>query len=259
MVDMIDDAVEYLTEDEDQLVHDLQALGGRHLAYGVDKALFSVMGKAIEHAMSTVLGNGYTKDHRKSWRLVFKFMVEKMADGYEIKKNSVEKKRFTAEFDTATTHTADNINYGDVMDVTLSWSTAKETENFKNVAGETIFLTVFEVEPAARALFNFGDNEIIKSNPAFWKHAHTMVDMIDCAVAFLGPDLEPLEEDLIELGGRHVAYRVEPQFLPVMGIAVFTALDKILGDRFDEKAQESWQKIFQFMISKMIVGIQQHS
>jgi len=54
-----------------------------------------------------------------------------------------------------------------------------------------------------------------------------MVDMIDCAVAFLGPDLDPLEEQLITLRKRHVKYGVKPQYLSVMGQSVLFVLQQM--------------------------------
>lgn len=58
-------------------------------------------------------------------------------------------------------------------------------------------------------MFNFSATEDIKANPSFHHHASTMVDMIDMAVSFLGPDLEPLEEDLQQVGRRHIGYGVQ--------------------------------------------------
>lgn len=49
------------------------------------------------------------------------------------------------------------------------------------------FYSLFQLEPAARALFNFTDAEDVKANANFERHATAMVDMVDCAVSFLGP------------------------------------------------------------------------
>jgi len=259
MVDMIDDAIDFLSFDPETLKLQLIQLGERHVTYGVNPDYFPTMAKAIQHAMSAVLGDDFSLEHRKAWTVVLDFMISEMIVGVEKKTQSRHERAFEYTFDTETTHTADNINYNNVMDVTMSWARLKEIENYKDVAGESIFLSIFELRPEARTLFSFGASEIIKSNPQFWKHAHTMVDMIDCAVAFLGPDLEPLEEDLLELGRRHVGYGVTPEYLPTMGYALFITLEKMLGNKFQKSDKESWQCVFQFIISKMIVGIQQAS
>jgi len=75
-------------------------------------------------------------------------------------------------------------------------------------------------------------------------HAAAMVDMIKCAVAFLGPDLDPLEEQLITLRKRHVKYGVMPQYLLVMGQAVLFALQQILGSKFTLDDTSDWTTVF---------------
>jgi len=106
-------------------------------------------------------------------------------------------------------------------------------------------------------MFGFGEKEDIKKNPKFEVHAKAMVDMIDMAVGFLGPDLDPLTEDLHELGKRHVGYGVEAEYLPTMERAVMYALEEVLGDQFSREDRKSWQVVFHFMIGNMVEGIKQ--
>lgn len=114
---------------------------------------------------------------------------------------------------------------------------------------------VFELEPKARSLFDFTDDEEIRSNPKFSFHARNMLDMLDMAVGFLGPDLDYLRDDLHDLGRRHVSYGVDPSFLPVMERAVMYALEEFLDGRFTREDRKSWQAIFHFMVSSMMQGM----
>lgn len=116
-------------------------------------------------------------------------------------------------------------------------------------------LRMFQLEPAAKKMFKFKDGEDIRSNPLFFKHARAMVDMIDCAVGFLGPDLDPLTEDLNALGKRHVSYGVKAAYLPLMGESLYFALSKVLGSKFTSGDQKSWEAVFAFMIDKMVKGM----
>lgn len=77
------------------------------------------------------------------------------------------------------------------MNVTLSWDSLKTIPNYQDVAGDYIFNEIFELDPNIRVIFGYDLNEHVPANPKFWTHARAMVEMIDCAVAFLGPDLEP--------------------------------------------------------------------
>jgi hypothetical protein len=104
-------------------------------------------------------------------------------------------------------------------------------------------------------VLNFSPSEDVKDNPAFPCLARIMVDMVDLAVGFLGPDLDPLTDDLITLGKRHINYNVPPDLLPAMGPALIYSLHKVLGPRFTAEESESWQVVFTFMISKMVIGL----
>lgn len=82
-----------------------------------------------------------------------------------------------------------------------------------------------------------------------------MVDMIDCAVGLLGPDLDPLKEDLLDLGKRHISYGVSSDYFPVMEKAVMYMLEELLDDMLTKKDRQAWQVIFHFMISNMMKGM----
>lgn len=141
------------------------------------------------------------------------------------------------------------------MAVTSSWDKLKHTADYRTKAGEMIFLRVFALEPSARALFKFTEDEDIQANPAFHSHAMGMVDMIETAVELLGPDLEPLEADLKDLGKRHIGYGVSSDYFPVMERSVMYTLEEILGDKLTKSDRAAWQEIFHFMISNMTKGM----
>jgi hemoglobin-like flavoprotein len=103
-------------------------------------------------------------------------------------------------------------------------------------------------------LFKF-DNVDLKSNAKFRAHADSMVDMVDMAVSLLGPDLDPLAEDLVDLGKRHIAYGVKMEYLPIMERAVLYAMEEMLKGSFTPKDRRSWQLVFHFMITNMVKGM----
>lgn len=148
-----------------------------------------------------------------------------------------------------------DISYGTVMAVTMSWDKLKAVPSYQDKAGELIFCRLFELEPKARNMFGYSATEEIKANPKFLIHAHSMVDMIDCAVGFLGPDLDPLVDDMQDLGKRHISYGVESEYLPVMERAVMYAMEEILDNQFTRDDRQAWQLIFHFMITNMVKGM----
>ena len=151
-----------------------------------------------------------------------------------------------------------DITYNTVMDVTVAWDRLKLIKEYHEKAGTLIFTRLFEIEPSARELFGFSSaEEITTANPKFVMQTKQVVDMIDCAVSFLGPDLEPLTKDLHHLGRRHKKYGVQPKHLPVMEKAVIYALEELLGNKkFTRNDRNSWQIVFHFMVMKMTEGME---
>lgn len=82
-----------------------------------------------------------------------------------------------------------------------------------------------------------------------------MVDMIDRAVSYLGPDMEVFEKELIALGRRHMRVGVQAEDLEYMGCAVQFALEYVLGGEFTTKERLAWAEVLAFMIEKMTVGM----
>ena len=62
---------------------------------------------------------------------------------------------------------------------------------------------LFELEPESKIIFGFpkdadlSDNEDLKNNRRFTKHAQYFIQMIDKALGLLGPDLELLTDILV--------------------------------------------------------------
>jgi hypothetical protein len=106
----------------------------------------------------------------------------------------------------------------------------------------------------ALKILKFDPTEDVTKNAAFPCLARIMFDMVDIAVGFLGPDLDPLTEDLLALGGRHVAYGVEPEYFPSMGVAMVFALKNMLPN-FKKADEEAWTAVFRFMILRMATGL----
>ena len=70
-----------------------------------------------------------------------------------------------------------------------------------------LLLRLFELEPKAKLIFGFtGTNEDMLKNAQFARHARYFIQMIDKALALLGPDIELLTEILMDLGEKHVRY-----------------------------------------------------
>ena len=114
---------------------------------------------------------------------------------------------------------------------------------------------LFELDPRAKTIYEFpldADMDTIRKDPRFKVHARNIVDMFDCAVSLLGPELDSLSGALKDLGRRHLRYGVHPSYLPVMSQAVCFALDNMLKSKFTRSDRLAWEGIMQFMVTEMV-------
>jgi len=111
------------------------------------------------------------------------------------------------------------------------------------------------MNPNAYDVFRFGDCLEFRNHPKFSQHARLLIDMIDCVVAFLGPNLDSIEDYLLDLGARHVRYGVRALDIPAMGQAAIVAMKQVLGKQFTESNEKDWDIIFQFVSEKMVEGM----
>lgn len=84
---------------------------------------------------------------------------------------------------------------------------------------------------------------------SFQAQAKTIIEMLDCAVAFLGPDLDSSDEF------KYVAYHygIKPDQLPHLKEAVILALAEMLGSKFNSADKKAWSEVFDYMIATMVV------
>lgn len=149
------------------------------------------------------------------------------------------------------------VTYAMVMNVSSSWDELKSIKGYEVRCGELLFTKLFERAPQAKALFGFSAHEDFRLNAKYATHAKAMVDMIDCAVAFLGPDLDSLTEHLMDLGRKHIKYGVQPEYLPIMVEAIVFSLQNVMGPKLSSEDTKNWINIFQLMVVKMCKGMKE--
>jgi hemoglobin-like flavoprotein len=116
-------------------------------------------------------------------------------------------------------------------------------------------LRLVNLDPKVKKIFGFADGEDIRANPCYVMHAKATVERLDMAVCLLGPDLEPLEEDLRDLGERHLSYGVQPKNLPFMAKSLIGAIEKVLKDEFSAEDKKGWDAVLGFMVESMTMGM----
>lgn len=77
---MINTAVNGLDR-QDQIVPAVQALGERHVGYGVTNGHYDTVGEALLWTLGQGLGDGFTDDVKAAWLVTYTLLANTMKDG----------------------------------------------------------------------------------------------------------------------------------------------------------------------------------
>lgn len=117
--------------------------------------------------------------------------------------------------------------------------------------------SLFDKCPQTKPLFGFpididpASPELLNSK-RFKMHAAYMIQMLDTALNMLGPDIELLTEIMEELGVKHVRYGVKPEMFAMMGEALMTTLEQVLGKEYNAAVKEAWRVTYHELSQDMI-------
>jgi len=141
------------------------------------------------------------------------------------------------------------INYAMASRVINSWDRQiLQIPDWATITGESFLRHIFRIEPKTITLFDFPadtkwDDPALRQNDKFMKKAIKLIKAIDMAVSFLGPDLEPLEEQLYRLGWQHIAMKALPPHWPLVGDALLAVFDDCMIGGFKDADREAWIKV----------------
>ena len=95
------------------------------------------------------------------------------------------------------------------------------------------------------------------ANELFKKHATFLLNMIGKTVAMLGyagNDDATLEEQLMDIGRKHVTYGVKAGYFPLMTESVIKTMKHMLGGEFTDADEKAWDDILSLLIADMVKG-----
>jgi len=159
---------------------------------------------------------------------------------------------------------AKEVGPGEVNDVVASWTQVEEINNHLAVVGELLMRKIFELHPPFRVQFGFQantdpDDPVVYQDPTFVAHGMAgwrSLGQSNRPFHALGPDREPLESELNEIGRRHIHMNALPDHWPIFEEALlFYALKELLGSAFNEKVKKSWKVFYHFLVYQVIMGL----
>ncbi|KAG7366932.1 globin-like protein [Nitzschia inconspicua] len=159
---------------------------------------------------------------------------------------------------------AEDIDYHMVSTVINSWDRKiLNIPDWSRVVGDRFLRHIFRVDPKTIPIFGFPsetkwDDPSLSHDKNFIQKANKLIRAIDMAVVFLGPDLEPLKDELYRLGWQHTAMKALPSHWPIVGEALLSSLNDCMQGGFSDDERRGWVKIYNFMGFHMIRGLTAH-
>jgi hypothetical protein len=138
------------------------------------------------------------------------------------------------------------ISYETTYLVLTSWQEKiLRIPNWSLPTGESFLRHIFRLAPVTIKLFGFSpdtkyDDPKLSQNPKFTTKGARLIQAIDMAAMFLGPDLEPFEKELYDLGWRHIAMQARPEYWPVVGEALLCTFEDHMIGGFTQKERDAW-------------------
>lgn len=157
----------------------------------------------------------------------------------------------------------DNLDFSLAMQIMDSWSCITRNDpDWKRTTGRSLMIKLFALVPELKMAWGFPmdfNPEDLKGNTTlngkFVGGGVKIMVGIDKAVAFLGPDMEPLEEELFDMGRRHADMLIEPAHWEAVGIAVMYTIDQVLGDKLTKEGRQAWKTFYDFIAYSMVQGL----
>jgi hemoglobin-like flavoprotein len=285
LIKAIDMAVGFLGPDLQPLEYELFQLGARHAAMQCRPHQWSMLGEALFYVFEQCMRGGFTKSVRTSWTTIYNFLGYHMIRGLLDKcprladpqakiigpattrpapasPRKPAKKTFAFKLDCSKKTPLSAITYDKVQLVLSSWDTGiRRIPNWATITGESFLRHIFRRAPETISMFGFPadlkwDDLELKNDRRFIMKGVRLIKAIDMAVSFLGPDLRPLEQQLFEVGERHVALNCRPSQWPTVGEALFDVFEECMEEgEFTQELRNAWTLMYNFWGYHMILGL----
>jgi hemoglobin-like flavoprotein len=118
---------------------------------------------------------------------------------------------------------------------------------------------MFDTNMSTRVLFGYSpasnsESASVQNDKKFVQHAVGLIQMMDTAIAMLGPDIELLTDMLEDLGKKHASYGIATDLFATLGEALIFTLDQLIGKHMDNDTREAWKVTFKAMTTDMLRG-----
>lgn len=86
-------------------------------------------------------------------------------------------------------------------------------------------------------------------------HANAFAGLFDSIFQMLGPDIEFIEEILLQVGKKHKTLGVAPSLFPFMGQALIYSLEKFLRKPLTNSQRAAWEEVYEVISNEIVKSI----
>jgi len=140
--------------------------------------------------------------------------------------------------------------FSTILEVSQSWDDIRRIYNYEETFSTLLYEKFLELEPNAIDYFHFSNNKKNSENeeeketccsensskygdyyehPLFYEHCLSFVKMLDLVIHLLGPDVELVEEILLDLGGKNLDRGVMQETYKPFGNALLYSIQELLS------------------------------
>jgi Globin len=143
------------------------------------------------------------------------------------------------------------------IDIVLStWEIARQQQSSEEELGMEFLLNLFAIDPETKQRFGFRPGDEISKNPllrmGLLVHAARVIETFNDVISMIGPDLDDLEQLLIDMANTSVKTGVDTPVFDTAAIAARQTLSKCFGSKWNTKFDEAWIEFLQNLSAAII-------
>ncbi|NES68303.1 MAG: hypothetical protein F6K24_25235, partial [Okeania sp. SIO2D1] len=237
----------------------VQALGTRHINYGVLQQHYPLVGKALLKTLKQYLGEYWTPEVKAAWIYAYRGMAKLMLQGA----NYPPEKERSPTTETTETETQ-----------------TKENPHIKNTETEVQAIPTPPPQPTPTSPIELIETSFEKIKPRGAEFAASFYENLFAAYPeakplFANTDIQQQEKKLLNslvlvveslrqpevlaqvlraLGARHINYGTLPQHYPLVGKALLKTLEQYLQQDWNSELKNAWVFAYEQIVQLMFEG-----
>ncbi|MEG3900245.1 MULTISPECIES: pentapeptide repeat-containing protein [unclassified Microcoleus] len=228
----------------------LNALGGRHIGYGVIPKYYGPVGDALLSAFEQSLQQDWTPEVKLAWTDAYRAITALMLKGAGVE-TTPEKLQLQTEIipDKKVTVAANQQRESvpekePELAVELLESSFEKIKPHADEFAASFYENLFIAHPEFKPMF---------ANIDLKKQEKKLINALVLVVENLRSP-EALEPVLNALGGRHIGYGVIPKYYGPVGVALLSALEQSLQQDWTPEVKRAWTDAYRTITALMLKG-----